>query len=137
MSMEDPKMAADGAGGAAARASVPMDSRQLVGDSPAMRRLCRLAADVARRRSTIVLLGETGTGKELFARYIHQCSERAIRPFVPVDCAALPEPLFESQLFGHAKGAFTGASRESLGALRSADGGTLFLDEIGELNLNV
>jgi transcriptional regulator with PAS, ATPase and Fis domain len=130
------KPTADGAGGSAAR-SCTMDFRGLVGDSPAMRHLCKLAGEVANRRSTVIVLGETGTGKELLARYIHQRSDRANRPFIPVDCASLPESLFESQLFGHARGAFTGASRDSLGAIRSADGGTLFLDEIGELNLNV
>ncbi len=114
-----------------------MDFRGLIGDSPAMQRLCKMAAGVAKRLCTVVVLGETGTGKEVLARYIHQRSDRVKGPFVPVDCASLPEPLFESQLFGHARGAFTGASRDSLGAIRSADGGTLFLDEVGELNLNV
>lgn len=109
----------------------------LIGDSPAMQRLCKTAANIANRLCTVMVLGETGTGKEVLARHIHQHSERAGRPFVPVDCASLPEPLFESQLFGHSRGAFTGASRDSLGAIRSADGGTLFLDEVGELNLNV
>jgi DNA-binding NtrC family response regulator len=114
-----------------------LDFRGLIGDSPAMQRLCRTAANIAKRLCTVMVLGETGTGKEVIARYIHQCSERAGGPFVPVDCASLPEPLFESQLFGHSRGAFTGATRDSLGAIRSADGGTLFLDEVGELNLNV
>jgi transcriptional regulator with PAS, ATPase and Fis domain len=114
-----------------------MDFRGLIGGSPAMQRLCKMAADVARRRCTVVVLGETGTGKEVLARFIHHRSDRANGPFVPVDCASLPESLFESQLFGHCRGAFTGASRDSLGAIRSADGGTLFLDEVGELNLNV
>lgn len=121
----------------AAAASCTMDFRGLIGGSLAMQRLCKMAADVARRRCTVVVLGETGTGKELLARYIHQRSDRPNGPFVPVDCASLPEPLFESQLFGHSRGAFTGASRDSLGAIRSANGGTLFLDEVGELNLAV
>ena len=102
-----------------------------------MQRLCKMAADVAKRRCTVVVLGETGTGKEVLARFIHHRSDRANGPFVPVDCASLPDSLFESQLFGHVRGAFTGASRDSLGAIRSADGGTLFLDEVGELNLTV
>jgi len=114
-----------------------MDFRGLIGGSPAMQRLCKMAADVAKRRCTVVVLGETGTGKEVLARFIHHRSDRANGPFVPVDCASLPDSLFESQLFGHVRGAFTGASRDSLGAIRSADGGTLFLDEVGELNLTV
>ena len=133
----DVQPAARDAGGNVAPDSCTMDFRGLVGDSPAMRHLCKMACEVAKRRSTVIVLGETGTGKELLARYIHQRSDRADRPFVPVDCASLPEPLFESQLFGHAKGAFTGASRDALGAIRSANHGTLFLDEVGELNLNV
>jgi transcriptional regulator with PAS, ATPase and Fis domain len=131
------KPAGEATGGTAHHDSCTMDFRGLVGDSPAMRHLCKMAGEVAKRRSTVIVLGETGTGKELLARYIHQRSDRANRPFIPVDCASLPESLFESQLFGHAKGAFTGASRDALGAIRSADGGTLFLDEVGELNLNV
>jgi DNA-binding NtrC family response regulator len=117
--------------------SCTLDFRGLIGDSPAMQRLCKMAANIANRRCTVMVLGETGTGKEVLARYIHLKSDRAGGPFIPVDCASLPEPLFESQLFGHSRGAFTGASRDSLGAIRSADGGTLFLDEVGELNLNV
>jgi transcriptional regulator with PAS, ATPase and Fis domain len=82
-----------------------------------------------------MLLGETGTGKEMLARFIHESSDRAEGPFVPVDCSSLSETLFESELFGHVKGSFTGATRDSLGFIRSAHGGTLFLDEIGELAL--
>jgi transcriptional regulator with PAS, ATPase and Fis domain len=82
-----------------------------------------------------MLLGETGTGKEMLARHIHDHSERAGKPFVPVDCSAMTESLFESQLFGHVRGAFTGAVRESLGFIRAADGGTLFIDEVGELSV--
>jgi DNA-binding NtrC family response regulator len=88
---------------------------------------------VARRHCTVLVRGETGVGKELVARSIHALSRRASGPFVPVDCTALPLPLVESQLFGHARGAFTGADRPTLGFLRAADGGTLFLDELGEL----
>jgi transcriptional regulator with PAS, ATPase and Fis domain len=84
-----------------------------------------------------MIFGETGTGKEMLARFIHAQSPRANRPFIPVDCTAFSETLFESQLFGHLKGAFTGAHRESLGFIRAAHGGTLFLDEIGELGLNL
>lgn len=93
------------------------------------------AASIANRRSTVLILGETGTGKEMLARFIHSLSDRSSRPFVTVDCSALAESLFESQLFGHIKGAFTGAIRDSLGFIRAANTGTLFLDEIGELPL--
>jgi transcriptional regulator with PAS, ATPase and Fis domain len=82
-----------------------------------------------------MILGESGSGKEMLARFIHEKSPRAAKPFVPVDCTAFSETLFESQLFGHVRGAFTGAVRDTLGFVRAADGGTLFLDEIGELAL--
>ena len=88
---------------------------------------------MARRECTVVILGESGTGKELAARQIHLRSRRADGPFVPVDCTTLRDTLFESQLFGHVRGAFTGADRATLGFFRAADGGVLFLDEIGEL----
>jgi transcriptional regulator with PAS, ATPase and Fis domain len=94
-----------------------------------------IAAEVASRHSTVMILGETGSGKEMIARYIHAASYRATGPFVPVDCTTFSEGLFESEMFGHARGAFTGAIRDSLGIVRSASGGTLFLDELGELSL--
>jgi len=109
--------------------------RAFIGASPAFQAARATAASVARRRSTVLIQGETGSGKEMLAGYIHERSERAEHPFVPVDCSALSEGLFESELFGHVKGAFTGALRDSLGFIRSADGGTLFLDEIGEMPL--
>ena len=109
--------------------------RPLVGDSPAMTRLKKMASDIAPRRSTIMVLGETGSGKEMLANFIHQQSDRAAKPFIPVDCSSLSDTLFESELFGHMKGAFTGANRDSLGFIRAANGGTLFLDEVGELAL--
>jgi two-component system response regulator PilR (NtrC family) len=90
---------------------------------------------IARRHCTVMILGETGTGKEMVARHIHAESDRVHAPFIPVDCSALSDTLFESQMFGHAAGSFTGALGESLGFIRAADGGTLFLDEIGELPL--
>ncbi|NLX12337.1 MAG: sigma 54-interacting transcriptional regulator [Phycisphaerales bacterium] len=108
-----------------------------LGDSPCMKRLHPLIETVSRRSCTILLQGESGTGKELLAHHIHAMSPRRLKPFVPVDCTALCDTLFESQLFGHAKGAFTGADKATPGFLRAADGGTLFLDEIGELNLPV
>ncbi|MCC6680976.1 MAG: sigma-54-dependent Fis family transcriptional regulator [Phycisphaeraceae bacterium] len=105
----------------------------LVGASAAMQKLRGLVAAVAPRRCTVLIQGETGTGKELVAGAIHSGSARRDGPFVPVDCTGLPETLIESQLFGHVKGAFTGAGHDAIGFIRSADGGTLFLDEIGEL----
>jgi len=107
----------------------------MVGQSPGMRHLKRQIDAVGRRNCTVLLLGETGTGKELAARQIHAQSPRADQPFIPVDCATFSETLFESQLFGHVKGAFTGAERATLGFFRAADAGTLFLDEVGELPL--
>jgi two-component system, NtrC family, response regulator GlrR len=109
----------------------------LVGRSVAMRELFATLARVAKGDSTVLVTGETGTGKELVARAIHDASPRADKPFVVVDCAALPEPLLEAELFGHAKGAFTGATGARVGAFEAADGGTLFLDEIGELPLGM
>ena len=108
-------------------------AEELVGNSPAMVWLKAVAVRAAKRPSTVMLLGETGSGKEILARYIHRHSPRVEKPFVPVDCTAFSETLFESQLFGHVRGAFTGAIRDTLGFVRAADGGTLFLDEIGEL----
>jgi transcriptional regulator with PAS, ATPase and Fis domain len=108
---------------------------RIVGASSAISVVRDVATSIAPRRSTVMLLGETGTGKEMLARHIHMQSERADKPFVPVDCSAMTETLFESQLFGHVRGAFTGAVRESLGFIRAADGGTLFIDEVGELSV--
>ncbi len=106
-----------------------------IGQSPCISRLAELVEAVSRRNCTVLIHGESGTGKELVARYIHASSPRRGKPFVPVDCTALRDTLFESQLFGHVKGAFTGADRCTLGFVRAADGGTLFLDEIGEMSL--
>jgi transcriptional regulator with PAS, ATPase and Fis domain len=110
-------------------------TERLVGDSAPMIELKRAAQGIAVRQSTVMILGETGTGKEMLARYIHENSLRMHKPFIPVDCSSLSDTLFESELFGHVKGAFTGAMRDSLGFIRAADGGTLFLDEIGELSM--
>ena len=114
-----------------------MSKPVFIGLSPVIQRFATIARRAAVLNSTIVISGETGTGKETFARLIHGYSRRAAHPFIPVDCTALPESLFESGLFGHTKGAFTGAHRDSLGYIRSAHRGTLFLDEIGELSLGL
>ncbi len=105
----------------------------LIGRSASMEQVRRLIAKVAPTDSTVLILGETGTGKELVARAVHAQSRRADMPLVPINCGALPEHLFESELFGHRKGAFTGADEHRTGLLQVANGGTLFLDEIGEL----
>jgi DNA-binding NtrC family response regulator len=106
---------------------------QIIGRSPAMARVFELVKKAARSEANILVLGESGTGKELIARAVHANSPRARRAFVPVDCASLPENLLESELFGHEKGAFTGAERAKPGLMEVAHQGTLFLDEIGEL----
>jgi DNA-binding NtrC family response regulator len=105
----------------------------LVGDSEAIRHVIRLADEVAGSDVTVLIEGESGTGKEIVARMIHAKSARAERPFIFVNCAALPEQLLEAELFGHVKGAFTGAVTSKPGRFQLADGGTLFLDEIGDL----
>jgi two-component system, response regulator FlrC len=99
--------------------------------------LLALSQRIARKDATVLLLGETGTGKEGIARYLHACSPRADKPFVAVNCAALPETMLEAMLFGHQKGSFTGASGASEGLFRAADGGTLLLDEVAELPLTL
>jgi len=105
----------------------------LVGSSPAMLEVYKLVARVSESRSTVLLQGESGTGKELIARAIHANSPRRDKPFIPVNCGALPDTLLESEMFGHEKGAFTGAVGLKAGLFEAATGGTLFLDEIGEL----
>jgi len=105
----------------------------LIGDSPRMREVYQFLARVAPTDSTVLLSGESGTGKELAARAVHRNSSRATKPFVGINCAAIPESLLETELFGHEKGAFTGAVAQKKGRLEVADGGTVFLDEIGEI----
>ena len=105
----------------------------IIGQSPAMSRIFELVRKAARSEANILVVGESGTGKELIARAIHANSPRVGEPFVPVDCASLPEQLLESELFGHERGAFTGAVRTKPGLMEAANRGTLFLDEIGEL----
>lgn len=109
---------------------------ELVGHSPAMQQLRQLIATAGPTNSRVLISGENGTGKELVARAIHQQSPRADRPFVAVNCAAIPETLIESELFGHEKGAFSGATSMKRGQFEQADGGTLFLDEIGDMSLS-
>ena len=106
---------------------------RLLGSSPALERILKQARAVADTSATVLITGENGTGKEMLACAVHEESPRAARPFVAVSCAALPESLIESELFGHEKGAFTGATQAKKGRFELADGGTLFLDEIGEL----
>jgi DNA-binding NtrC family response regulator len=106
----------------------------IVGHSPALQAVIDKVRLVAPTRATVLIEGQTGTGKELIAQAIHQNSDRSRRPFVPVHCAALAANLLESELFGHEKGAFTGANERRIGRFEAADGGTLFLDEIGEID---
>ncbi len=105
----------------------------IIGVSDSMRSLCRAIEKVAPTNATVLLLGDSGTGKELLARALHRLSGRAHKPFVAINCAAIPDTLLESELFGYEKGAFTGAAKRTAGKLESADGGTVFLDEIGEM----
>ncbi|MFO0883973.1 MAG: sigma-54 dependent transcriptional regulator [Pirellulales bacterium] len=108
----------------------------LIGSGAAMRAVCKQIGRVASQDVNVLILGESGTGKELVARVIYQHSRREDKPFLAINCAALPEALLESELFGHEKGAFTGADRRRIGKFEHADGGTLFLDEIGDMNPN-
>jgi two-component system response regulator HydG len=117
--------------------ALPSRFEGLIGESPEMKKVKTLIEKIAPTGTTILLQGESGTGKEVLARAIHRSSARSDRPFIPVDCAAISGTIIESELFGHAKGAFTGADRSTLGMIRSADKGTLFLDEIGELPMNM
>jgi len=120
-----------------AHSPVHLQRLGIVGESPAIKACLDLVARAAPSNANILISGETGTGKELFARAIHANSPRASRNFVIIDCTALPEELIESILFGHKKGAFTGADRNEEGLIRHAHGGTLFLDEVGELPLSM
>lgn len=111
------------------------NAQGLVGRAPAFQHMLEMVARVARSEATVLLLGESGTGKELVARAIHDASRRADKPFVTLDCSGLTETLFESELFGHERGAFTGATTRSVGLIEAASGGTLFLDEVGDIPL--
>jgi DNA-binding NtrC family response regulator len=117
--------------------SAVRNERQILGDSAVMRQALQSVATAAPTRATVLLLGESGTGKELFARAIHDMSDRHDKPFIKLNCAALPEGLIESALFGHEKGAFTGAIKRVEGAFERANRGTLLLDEISEMRLDL
>ena len=110
---------------------------QMVGSSPAMQKLFEMVRRAAPARTTVLITGESGTGKELVARAFHNKSNRKDKPFIAVNCGAIPESLIESELFGHVKGAFTGAQRDRIGYFVAAEGGTLFLDEVGEIPLHI
>ncbi len=114
-----------------------MDTSGIVGEAPELGAVLRAARLVAATDATVLIQGESGSGKELLAGTVHAHSRRAAGPFVTVNCAALPEGLAESELFGHRRGAFTGAVSDQTGLVEAADGGTLFLDEVGELNPSV
>jgi len=114
-----------------------MDFEGIVGQSSALRHVLNLVDTVAPSDSTVLLLGETGTGKELIARAIHERSRRKDRTFVKLNCAAIPTGLLESELFGHERGAFTGAISQKVGRLELADQGSLFLDEVGDIPLDI
>ncbi|ABL00944.1 sigma-54-dependent transcriptional regulator [Pelobacter propionicus] len=109
----------------------------MLGDHPRMAEVFRVVAKIAATTSTVLIVGESGTGKELVARAIHEGSQRRDNPFMAINCAAIPETLIESELFGHEKGSFTGAHARELGVFEAANGGTVFLDEIGEMNVSM
>ncbi len=132
--VEEPEAAGEDAWSSGiARGSQYQPLPGMIGRSEAMQRVYRLAQLVAPRSTTVLIVGPTGSGKELVARALHRLSPRAARPFVAVNCAAIPEALIESELFGHARGAFTGAVQAQVGRIPAAHGGTLFLDEVSEL----
>src|SRR5512139_4326717 len=122
---------------AAVLAAVANDSRELVYRDDAMAKLIKLAQQIAGSDASVMVTGESGTGKEVLARYVHLRSARAKRPFISINCAAIPEHLLESELFGHEKGAFTGALARRIGKFEEASGGTLLLDEISEMDVRL
>lgn len=117
--------------------AVAADSRSFVWKDPAIERVVKLAEQVARSEASVLITGESGTGKEVLARHVHQRSLRANKPFISVNCAAIPDALLESELFGHEKGAFTGAVARRIGKFEEANGGTLLLDEISEMDVRL
>jgi two-component system, response regulator FlrC len=122
---------------AAVLEAVATDRAAFVWRDPSMERVVKLAEQVARSEASVLITGESGTGKEVLARHVHQKSARAAKPFVSVNCAAIPEALLESELFGHEKGAFTGAVARRIGRFEEANGGTLLLDEISEMDVRL
>ncbi|RZJ87845.1 MAG: sigma-54-dependent Fis family transcriptional regulator, partial [Brevundimonas sp.] len=122
---------------AAVLSAVADDERPLISADPSMKHVIQLADQVARSEASILITGESGVGKEVMARYLHAGSKRADRPFISVNCAAIPDNLLESELFGHEKGAFTGAMARRIGKFEEADGGTLLLDEISEMDVRL
>jgi DNA-binding NtrC family response regulator len=122
---------------AAVLSAVADDDRPLISADPSMKAVIMLADQVARSEASILITGESGVGKEVMARYLHNGSKRAERPFISVNCAAIPDNLLESELFGHEKGAFTGAMARRIGKFEEADGGTLLLDEISEMDVRL
>src|SRR5438067_4214399 len=122
---------------AAVLAAVANDSRDLVWRDEAMGKVIKLSQQIAGSDASVMITGESGTGKEVLARYVHTRSNRARRPFISINCAAIPEHLLESELFGHEKGAFTGAVARRIGKFEEATGGTLLLDEISEMDVRL
>ncbi|MFQ5756145.1 MAG: sigma-54-dependent transcriptional regulator [Acidiferrobacterales bacterium] len=114
-----------------------LGTRELLGESPAIRKVRAMIEKLARSQAPVYISGESGTGKELAARLIHELGPRGFKPFVPVNCGAIPEQLMESEFFGHKKGSFTGAVQDKEGLFKAADGGTLFLDEVGDLPVHM
>ncbi|HLW87034.1 MAG TPA: sigma-54 dependent transcriptional regulator [Terriglobales bacterium] len=117
--------------------SIPGSLPGFIGMAPPVQRLCSIVRLVAPRDTTVLITGESGTGKDVVARAVHQLSTRRLKPFVVINCAAIPEALLEAELFGFVKGAFTGAVQSKIGRIHAAQGGTLFLDEIGDLPLGL
>jgi len=134
--LEASRMAEDSAGDAV-EPEMPDDESGIIGSSMAMQAVYKLVGQVAPTEATVLITGESGTGKELVARAIFQNSKRCRRKFITINCAAIPENLLESELFGHEKGSFTGAAAQRIGKFEQVDGGTLFLDEIGEMPLAI
>ncbi len=125
------------AGGHSRRVEVPDETYGIVGNSPGMQLVFRRIGKAAATNANVLISGDSGTGKELVARAVHYHSDRRAAPFVPVNCAAIPDSLVESELFGHVKGAFTGAKEARAGFFEIANGGTVFLDEIGDASPNM
>src|SRR5258706_11797823 len=122
---------------AAVLAAISDDERPLIAEDASMKQVIALADQIAQSEASILITGESGVGKEVLARYVHKKSKRRDEPFIAVNCAAIPEHLLESELFGHEKGAFTGAIARRIGKFEEADGGTLLLDEISEMDLRL